>query len=229
MLRMAGLSKESNLRVMKMLVTFWELALAYTAAGADELVFYDITASVEGRSIASDKGGWVKKIGRHLNIPFTVAGGIRSLGEARMVLEAGADKVSINSPALENPSLITSIATEYGVQCVVVGIDSMVVPKRSLQAKQRTAESSAKHSKMLADDCDFEVWQYTGSESHSTRTPRSTGSWIREAIDLGAGEIVLNCMNQDGRRSGYDLHQLSAMRKLCNVPLVAFRRSWQHG
>ncbi|HEY2623215.1 MAG TPA: HisA/HisF-related TIM barrel protein, partial [Dyella sp.] len=99
-----------------------DLALRYRDEGADELVFYDITASPEGRSV--DRG-WVERVAREIDIPFCVAGGIRSTEEARAVLHAGADKISVNSPALERPELIDELAAAFGVQCVVVGVDSL--------------------------------------------------------------------------------------------------------
>ena len=172
-----------------------ELALRYRDEGADELVFYDITASPEGRSV--DRG-WVERVARLIDIPFCVAGGIRSVDDARAVLHAGADKVSINTPALDRPQLITELADAFGVQCVVVGIDSL-----------RDA------------DGEWRVRQYTGDPSRTRALARRTLAWIVEAQDRGAGEIVLNCMGSDGVRSGYDIEQLIAARALCRVPLVA--------
>jgi cyclase len=172
-----------------------ELALRYRDEGADELVFYDITASPEGRSV--DRA-WVEKVARVIDIPFCVAGGIRSVGEARAVLHAGADKISVNSPALEHPALIGELAAAFGVQCVVVGIDSL-----------RDA------------DGEWRVRQYTGDPSKTQALPRRTLDWMVEAQQRGAGEIVLNCMGSDGVRSGYDLEQLSAARAICHVPLIA--------
>ena len=172
-----------------------ELAMRYRDEGADELVFYDITASPEGRSV--DRG-WVERVARTIDIPFCVAGGIRSVEEAREVLYAGADKISVNSPALERPALIGELADAFGVQCVVVGVDSL-----------RDA------------DGEWRVRQYTGDPSKTQALARRTLDWIDEAQRLGAGEIVLNCMGSDGVRQGYDLEQLSAARALCRVPLVA--------
>ncbi len=171
-----------------------ELALRYRYAGADELVFYDITASPEGRGADL---AWVERLGRDLDIPFCVAGGIRSVAQARRVLHAGADKVSVNSPALERPELIGELADAFGVQCVVVGIDSR------------------------ARDGDWFVHQYTGDPARARALPRRTLDWVREAQARGAGEIVLNCMGSDGVREGYDLEQLRAVRAVCGVPLVA--------
>lgn len=172
-----------------------DLALRYRDEGADELVFYDITASPEARSV--DRG-WVEKVARVIDIPFCVAGGIRSVGEARAVLHAGADKISVNSPALERPRLIDELAAAFGVQCVVVGIDSL-----------RDA------------DGEWRVRQYTGDPTKTQALPRRTLDWMVEAQRRGAGEIVLNCMGSDGVRQGYDLEQLSMARAICQVPLIA--------
>lgn len=172
-----------------------ELALRYRDEGADELVFYDITASPEGRSV--DRA-WVEKVARVIDIPFCVAGGIRSVDEARAVLHAGADKISVNSPALERPALIDELAAAFGVQCVVVGIDSL-----------------------LDADGEWRVRQYTGDPSKTQALARQTMDWIVEVQQRGAGEIVLNCMGSDGVRRGYDLEQLKAARAICQVPLIA--------
>lgn len=171
-----------------------ELACRYSDQGADELVFYDITASPENRSVDRD---WVTAVAEVLDIPFCVAGGIRSVQDAETVLNAGADKVSVNSPALERPGLIDELAARFGSQCVTAGVDS------------RMGEEG------------LEVYQYTGSEASTRRVRRGTLDWLREVQDRGAGEIVLNCMNSDGVRTGYDIGQLAAAREVCRVPLVA--------
>ena len=172
-----------------------ELATRYRDHGADELVFYDITASPQGRSV--DRG-WVERVARVIDIPFCVAGGIRSVDDARAVLLAGADKVSINTPALERPALIGELAEAFGVQCVVVGIDSV-----------RDA------------DGEWRVRSHTGDPDAMRAPGKRTLDWVVEAQALGAGEIVLNCMGSDGVRGGYDIEQLRAVRARCNVPLVA--------
>lgn len=172
-----------------------DLALRYRDEGADELVFYDITASPEGRSV--DRA-WVEKIARVIDIPFCVAGGIRSVEDARAILHAGADKISVNSPALERPSLINELAAAFGVQCVVVGIDSL-----------------------RDGDGQWHVRQYTGDPSRTQALLVQTMDWIAEVQQRGAGEIVLNCMGSDGVRAGYDLEQLRHARTICHVPLVA--------
>jgi cyclase len=170
------------------------LAERYRDEGADELVFYDITASSDQRQLDRQ---WIAKINAILDIPMTVAGGIRSVQDAREILTLGADKVSINSPALENPELIQQLAREFGRQCVVVGIDS-------------------RH-----EDGDYWVYQYTGDVEKTVATRRRTLDWVVEVADRGAGEVVLNCMNQDGVRQGYDLAQLQAVRAAVTVPLIA--------
>jgi cyclase len=171
-----------------------ELAARYCAEGADELVFYDITASPEDRSV--DRS-WIDRVARVLDIPFCVAGGIRTVRDAEQVLNAGAEKISVNSPALLNPGLIDDLARRFGSQCVVVGIDSQT------------------------NGDDYEVHQFTGDPDRSRSARRRTLDWVREAQDRGAGEIVLNCMASDGVRTGYDVRQLRAVRSLCHVPLIA--------
>jgi cyclase len=171
-----------------------ELASRYRSEGADELVFYDITASPEARSV--DRG-WITRIARVLDIPFCVAGGIRSVEDAEAVLNSGAEKISVNSPALADPDLINRLAQRFGSQCVVVGVDSQTVGD------------------------DYLVYQFTGDPERTRSTARRTLDWVHEAQDRGAGEIVLNCMASDGVRSGYDLAQLSRVRAVCRVPLIA--------
>jgi cyclase len=170
------------------------LAAMYASEGADELVFYDITASSSLHAVSTH---WINKVAYELNIPFTVAGGIRSIEQARAILNAGADKISVNSPALENPALITQLKNEFGRQCVVVGIDSQWV------------------------DDDYYVYQYTGDEALSKNSRRKTLDWVKEVQERGAGEIVLNCMQSDGVRNGYDITQLQQVRALSTVPLIA--------
>ncbi|GAB2997687.1 imidazole glycerol phosphate synthase subunit HisF [Arenimonas maotaiensis] len=172
-----------------------ELAQRYGAQGIDELVFYDITASPQGRGVAPD---WVARVARRIDIPFCVAGGIRSVAQAAEVLAAGADKISVNTPALENPDLIDALAARFGSQCVVVGIDSI-----------RDADGV------------WRVRSHTGDPDTMRQAGRATLDWLQEAVARGAGEIVLNCMGADGTRDGYDLEQLAAARAACPVPLIA--------
>ena len=172
------------------------LAQKYAEIGADELVFYDITASSDQRVV--DKS-WVSKIAQVIDIPFCVAGGIKSVEDAGRILSMGADKISVNSPALSNPQLITDLYNTFGQQCVVIGIDSFF-----------NEETQA-----------YEVYQFTGDESRTQKTSWQTLDWVKEVQARGAGEIVLNCMNQDGVRKGYDIQQLEKVREVCKVPLIA--------
>jgi len=158
------------------------------------LVFYDITASPEGRSVDRQ---WVRRVARVLDIPFCVAGGIRSVEDAEEILNEGAEKVSVNSPALADPGLIDALSGRFGAQCVVVGVDSL-----------RTSQGYRAH-------------QFTGDPDQTRETGRDVLAWVREVQERGAGEIVLNCMGSDGVRRGYDIEQLRAVREICNVPLVA--------
>jgi cyclase len=178
-------------RVMGDILT---LAARYRDEGADELVFYDITASPDGRTV--DRS-WVNRVASVLDIPFCVAGGIRSIADAETVLNFGADKVSINSPALERPDLIDELVQRFGSQCIVIGIDTLEL------------------------DGDYHVYQYTGDPNRSRSSERRTLDWVREVQERGGGEIVLNCMNRDGVRKGYDTAQLAKVRASTRVPLIA--------
>jgi len=180
-----------NHRVMGGII---ELATRYSAEGADELVFYDITASPEGRSVDSD---WVSSVNEVIDIPFCVAGGIRSVEDARKVLQRGADKISINTPAVQRPDLINELVEAFGSQCVVVGIDSIL------------------------QDGQWVTRQMTGIPDQMQQTGRTTLEWIKEVAQRGAGEIVLNCMGSDGTRQGFDIEQLKAARELVSIPLIA--------
>ena len=171
-----------------------DLSQRYTDEGVDELVFYDIAASSDGRVV--DKS-WVNQIARRINIPFCVAGGIRSIEDAKVILNNGADKISINSPALERSDFISELATVFATQCIVVGIDSR------------------------REDHQLQVYQYTGDATKTIRSKRNTVSWAQEVTRQGAGEIVLNCMNNDGVREGYDIEQLAAVRAAVSVPVIA--------
>jgi cyclase len=171
-----------------------ESALRYRDEGADELVFYDIAASAERRSLDLE---WVRRIARVIDIPFAVAGGIRTRDQAAACLDAGSDKVSVNSPALERPALIGELARDFGSQCVVLGVDSF--------------EAGG----------DYRVKQYTGSPEATVDTGRRTLDWVREAAERGAGEIVLNCMRRDGVRTGYDLPHTREVVESANIPVIA--------
>lgn len=172
------------------------LAKRYAEEGADELVFYDITASSDGRTV--DKS-WVQRVAEVIDIPFCVAGGIKTIEDAEQIFAFGADKISINSPALADPELISRLADRFGVQAIVVGIDSWF--------EKETGK--------------YWVNQYTGDEKRTRQTNWQLLNWVAEVQKRGAGEIVLNMMNQDGVRNGYDLVQLKKVREICHVPLIA--------
>jgi len=171
-----------------------DLATQYSIDNADELVFYDITASADNTTV---KSKWINDIAAAINIPFCVAGGINNIQIAENILSSGADKISINTPAIENANLITELAKRFGSQCVVVGIDSFF------------------------NGSNYQVYAKTGKEESAYQTNLTTHAWVKEAQERGAGEIVLNCMNQDGVKKGYDIDQLSSIREICNVPLIA--------
>jgi cyclase len=171
-----------------------EQAMRYRDEGADELVFYDISASAEGRTLDVE---WVRRIARVIDIPFAVAGGVRTRDQAAACLAAGADKVSINSPAIERPELIDELARDFGSQCVVLGVDSFF------------------------DGRAYRVKQYTGSPDATRDSGMETLEWVREATERGAGEIVLNCMRNDGVRSGYDIAHTQAVVEAVTIPIIA--------
>ena len=167
-----------------------ELAEYYTKRGADELVFYDITASAEGRSLFTDI---LKETASRVFIPLTVGGGINSLEDFDRVLMCGADKVSVNSGAIRNPELIREAALRYGSQCVVLSVDVKRV------------------------DGEFRVFGRGGRDD----TGMEAISWIKKCVDLGAGEIVVNSIDTDGVKGGFDLEMLKAVCDVVKVPVIA--------
>ncbi len=174
-----------------------EAALAYDAQGADELVFLDITASHENRKTMLDV---VARTAEGIYMPLTVGGGIRGIDDVRALLRAGADKVSLNTAALERPALIGEAAQRFGSQCIVVAIDAR-------RAQPARAE-------------DRPTWEvYT----HGGRRPagRDALAWAREAVALGAGEILLTSMDRDGTKDGYDLELTRAIARAVGVPVIA--------
>ena len=173
-----------------------ELAARYDEQGADELVFLDITASSDNRKTTIDM---VERTAAEVFIPFTVGGGIRSLEDARSMLRAGADKVSVNTSAVQRPALIDEIASEFGVQCVVCAVD----------AKRRSNGAGKGDG--------WEVFLHGGR----TATGIDVLTWVREAVDRGAGEILLTSMDRDGTREGFDLQLTRAVCDEVNVPVIA--------
>jgi imidazole glycerol-phosphate synthase subunit HisF len=169
-----------------------ELAERYDAAGADELVFLDITATHERRDTLVDLA---RRTADNVFVPFTIGGGIRSVADAQAVLDAGADKVSVNSAAVARPELLDELAEVFGAQCVVLAIDA----------------------KALADAEGWEVYVAGGR----TPTGRDTIAWAREGTDRGAGEILLTSMDRDGTNAGYDLDLTGAVAEATGVPVIA--------
>ena len=172
-----------------------ELAARYDAEGADELVFLDITASSDDRDTMVHV---VERVAEQVFIPFTVGGGVRTVEDVRRMLRAGADKVSLNTAAVEQPELVAAGADEFGAQCIVVAID----------ARRRNAEDTS-HG-----------WEVT---THGGRRPTGLDAieWAVHACDLGAGEILLTSMDRDGTKAGYDIELLQAMGDAVNVPIIA--------
>ena len=166
------------------------LARFYNEAGADELVFYDITASAEGRGIFTDI---LRRVAAEIFIPLTVGGGINTVDDFDRVLKCGADKVSVNSGAIRNPALITEAAKKYGSQCVVISADVKRV------------------------DGTFRVFAKGGREN----TGMEAISWIKHCVELGAGEVVLNSIDTDGVKKGFDLEMLEKVSNAVNVPVIA--------
>ncbi len=162
----------------------------YSDNGADELVFYDITASAEGRGLFTDI---LKRVAQNIFIPLTVGGGINELSDFERVLTSGADKVSVNTGAIRNPKLIEEAAKRYGNQCVVISIDAKRIGGR------------------------FRVYAKGGREN----TGIELREWVKHCVDLGAGEVVLNSIDTDGVKNGFDLEMLDAVCKVVNVPVIA--------
>ena len=167
-----------------------KLAKFYSECGADELVFYDITASAEGRALFTDI---LTEVAKTIFIPLTVGGGINTLDDFDRVLKCGADKVSVNSGAIKNPELISSAAQKYGNQCVVISADIKRV------------------------DGDFRVFAKGGREN----TGMEAISWIKKCVSNGAGEVVVNSIDTDGVKKGFDIEMLKAVREAVNVPVIA--------
>ncbi|MCS7095512.1 MAG: imidazole glycerol phosphate synthase subunit HisF [Candidatus Bathyarchaeota archaeon] len=182
-----------------------ELARRYSEEEADELIFLDITASPEKREILKDV---VKNVAAEINIPFTVGGGIRGVSDARLILCSGADKVSVNTAAVENPSLISKLAETFGRQCVVVAVD----------AKRRYEDFSGKTVVETAEGfCWFEVYTYGGRKP----TGLDAIQWAIKAEKMGAGELLVTSMDRDGTESGYDLELTRNISERVNIPVIA--------
>lgn len=176
-----------------------EMAHHYAAAGADELIFYDIGASPEKTSILLD---WVGRVAAEINIPFCVGGGIRSVDDMRAVLLSGAEKVSLNTAAVKNPQLISEGARAFGSQCVVLGVDV-----RQLKAESQKLKTKSGYEVVI--------------DGGRVGTGLDALAWCQEAVVLGVGEICLNSIDQDGVRSGYDLPLVELIASHVSVPVIA--------
>jgi cyclase len=174
-----------------------ELAAAYDAAGADELVFYDITASSDERAIMVDV---VERTAAQVFIPLTVGGGLRTVDDMYRMLRAGADKVSINTAAVLNPQLIADGARRFGSQCIMLSVD-------------------ARRVNAPGEPVRWEVFTHTGANARPTGLDAI--EWIRRGVELGAGEICINSMDADGAKQGYDLELLAAVSAAATVPVIA--------
>lgn len=171
-----------------------DLAEKYSNDGADELVFYDISASTKGSIVEKN---WISKIADVVNIPFCVAGGIKSVEDARQILNLGADKISINTPAIDNPDLIYDLSNEFGSQCVVIGMDVKYIGDQAF------------------------IFAKTGSEKTSHSTNLNAKDWLIRVQELGAGEVVVNAMGHDGVKSGYSIELLNSLEDICSIPMIA--------
>ena len=171
-----------------------DLAEKYSNVGADELVFYDISASTKGSIVEKN---WISKIADVVNIPFCVAGGIKSVEDARQILNLGADKISINTPAIDNPDLIYDLSNEFGSQCVVIGMDVKYIGDQAF------------------------IFAKTGSEKTSHSTNLNAKDWLIRVQELGAGEVVVNAMGNDGVKSGYSIELLNSLEDICSIPMIA--------
>ena len=171
-----------------------DLAEKYSNDGADELVFYDISASTKDSIVEKN---WISKIADIVNIPFCVAGGIKSVEDARQILNLGADKISINTPAIDNPDLIYDLSNEFGSQCVVIGMDVKYIGDQAF------------------------IFAKTGSEKTSHSTNLNAKDWLIRVQELGAGEVVVNAMGNDGVKSGYSIELLNSLEDICSIPMIA--------
>lgn len=182
-----------------------ELAKRYCDEGADELVFLDITASPEKRKILKEV---VEGVAQKINMPFTVGGGLRNVSDARLVLCSGADKVSVNTAAVEAPAVITELAQTFGQQCVVVAIDA----KRRYESVKGVTSVETKEGA-----CWFEVHTYGGRKP----TGFDAIQWAKQAAKLGAGELLVTSMDRDGTENGYDLELTRNISERVSIPVIA--------
>jgi len=185
-----------------------ELAALYDREGGDELVFLDITASSDSRDTMVDV---VQRVSEQVFIPLTVGGGIRSVGDIRRMLHAGADKVSVNTAAVNDPSLISKGAAQFGNQCIVVAIDAKRV------VAEETTANPQENGLSLRDDSRWQVYTHGGRKPTGLDAVR----WAQRAVELGAGEILLTSMDADGQLAGYDLDLTRSVSETVTVPVIA--------
>jgi cyclase len=201
-----------------------ELAERYDAEGADELVFLDITASHEQRETIVELA---RRTADNVFIPFTIGGGIRSVEDAQAVLDAGADKVSVNSAALARPELLTELADHFGAQCVVIAIDAKRAGESARAADPTTSDRGSDRASQIGSREGAEAEEVVGIYEvyvHGGRTKvegRDAVSWAVEAVDRGAGEVLLTSMDRDGTADGYDLELTRAVSEAVPVPVIA--------
>jgi imidazole glycerol-phosphate synthase subunit HisF len=207
-----------------------EVARRYEEAGADELVFLDISASHEGRAILLDV---VRRVAEQIFMPFTVGGGIRTLDDATRLIQAGAEKVSINSAAVKNPQLVTEVSEKFGRCATVVNIDPRRVRSHEsgvrgqgsgIRGQQQTGQaSSSPQSHLLTPDSCLLTPEYWEVHINGGRIPTGLEAvaWARRVEELGAGEIVLTSMDADGTKAGYDLEMTRAVAEAVSIPVIA--------
>ena len=191
-----------------------ELAARYDAEGADELIFLDITASSDRRDTTIEM---VRRTAEEVFIPFTVGGGVRTVDDARRLLRAGADKVGINTAAVDRPELISEIADEFGVQCVVVAIDARRRVFATQSGSGEEAPSQESPGSAPTGSLSWEVFTHGGR----TAVGLDAVEWAARAVELGAGEILLTSMDRDGTKEGFDLQLTAAVSAACSVPVIA--------
>jgi len=194
-----------------------EVAKRYDEQGADELVFLDITASHEGRDIIYDV---VRRVAEECFMPFTVGGGIRTIDDVTALVQAGAEKVSINTAAVVAPAIITETAKRFGRCCTVVNIDPKRVTRAAFEAHREQNAERLWVAPGDIDSADDEVWEV---HTHGGRTPTGLEAvaWAKRVVELGAGEIVLTSMDADGTKDGYDVAMTGAVAAAVDVPVVA--------
>ena len=190
-----------------------ELAALYQAQGADEIVMLDVSATLEDRLAAVES---VRRVRRSLSIPLTVGGGVRAIADAGSLLDAGADRVSVNSAGVHNPSMIDDLAARFGTQCIVVAIDAARAPAT---VKPDAAADRARHAESVGAPPAL-AWRVR-VRSGTTPVPLEAGAWAAQCAARGAGEILLTSIDRDGTGAGYDLELLTHVSSRVSIPVIA--------